>query len=258
MSTSTCCAPPGLYFTMLVNNSSRARSRVCRRARFTPCRAKNALVNATSAGSESKVRANDSCAAASRFTSTIVMSSSCGAPSANSPTVVSRRDASAGHRQAAVFGDGLLDPRLAELLARGIAVFEDAVGKERQHVARREVEGGGRPQRFERHRGKREARRVGSRAGAGLRAEVEDRRLAAAVEANAVAHGIEQPDERRDEAVVGHGFGELVVESRETRSRDPRPGGTPSAASPASASPPGPARCRDRSRRRERPARPGR
>ena len=45
---------------------------------------------------------------------------------------------------------------------------------------------------------------------------MKDRCLAAAVKANAVARGIEQPDERRDEAVVGHGLGELVVD-REKR-----------------------------------------
>ena len=45
---------------------------------------------------------------------------------------------------------------------------------------------------------------------------MKDRRLAAAVETNAVERGVEKPDERRDEAVVGHGFGELVVD-REKR-----------------------------------------
>ncbi len=104
------------------------------------------------------------------------------------------------------------------------------------------------------------SRRAGSSSACSARtrpsaaAEVQDRPLAAAVEAQPVGRRIEHPDERGDEAVVGERLGKLIVDLDECASRGRRRGGTPSAASPASASPTAPARCRVRWRRRAPPA----
>ena len=46
---------------------------------------------------------------------------------------------------------------------------------------------------------------------------MKDRCLSAAVKANAVARGFEKPDERCDEAVVGHSLGELVIDREKRR-----------------------------------------
>jgi len=48
---------------------------------------------------------------------------------------------------------------------------------------------------------------------------MKDRCLSAAVKANAVARGVEKPDERRDEAVVGHSLGGVLI--LETLNRNP-------------------------------------
>src|SRR5882762_5025984 len=96
---------------------------------------------------------------------------------------VEQHGAKLGHGFPVVACEQLAHARLAELLAGRVGVLEDAVGDEREHVARLELDRGRRPQPLERHRGEREAGGLVVDAGAARRAIAEDRRLPAAVEA---------------------------------------------------------------------------
>ena len=74
------------------------------------------------------------------------------------------------------------------------------------------------PQRRQRHGGQRKARRIVARTGTRRRLKWRIGALPAAVEtAVRWVAAVEEPDERRDEAVVGERRGELVVDLHERR-----------------------------------------